>query len=290
MDQFASEWKRVAEGDFFACHVTAPDLHPYDEKSKMAGFVTPIETGKRPECSGAALAIQRELDLATSFPSYEAYRVARPSGLSRKAIRSAMRRQKGTLAPPLRTPAKFPMDAIRDPNEEIDATSPAWVFGGESVDALVAHIDAVLGCSCPVCIRHAEVHTAQSIITADGQQAEVDEVLAPLLEAMNNAGIRTTDSCQNLSEAVAQLWPERLPVLASDQSATVNYARTIATGNAFIRLRTNTAAERRFLDALARVEGVTTQQTSEVAQVDFPLTALLRLTELASNSAKEERA
>lgn len=286
-EQFTTEWKRVTEGDFFACHVTAPDLHPYDERSKTAGYVTPVETGQRPECAGSALAIQREIALAAEYPDYDAYKAARPTGLSRRAFVKAIQRVNGTATPALRAPSKFPLDAIRDPSTEIDATSPVWSLGGEVTDALVARIDELLGCSCPVCVRHAEVHPVRTIVTSDGGSATVDETLADLLEVMNRSGIRTTDSCQNLLQAVTQLWPERLRALSREQAGTVTYAKTIRTGNAFIRMHATSPAEKRFLEATVGIQAVTAQRSGDIAQVDFPLSELPRLTELVSDADQE---
>lgn len=284
-DQFTSEWRQVAAGDFFACHVTAPDLHPYDVASKAAGYVTPVETGKRPECAGSALAIQRELDLAANYPTYGAYKAARPAGLSPRAFAHLAQRIKGTAAPAFNVPKRFNMDNIKDPTEEIDTTSPIWVFGGSATDDILKTADALLGpaeCTCPVCADHADVHSMAVITTAEGHRARVDALLVPLLTAMNRVGIRTTDSCQNLQEAVTALWPERLPELAEHQPGTVTYAQIIESGNAFIRLRTTNEAERQFMQA-ARHIGVW-QSAGDVAQLSFPLKKLPSLLRLAAET------
>lgn len=268
-EQFTSEWKQVAAGSFFACHVTAPDLHPYDERSRAAGYVPPVETGQRPECSGAVLAIQRELDLALIYPSYRAYKAARPTGLSQQAFRNAVDRIKGVAAPEFRVPAKFNVDFIRNPAEEIDTKSPPWVFGGQGTDAMMAIVDELLGCSCPVCANHSDVHDMRAILTAEGQTISVDARLVPLLEAMNRRGLRTTDSCENLSEAIQVLWPERLPEISKDVAGTVNYASTVISGSAFIRLRATSRPERQFIQAARHIGEW--QSGAGIAQVSFSL-------------------
>lgn len=276
-EQFASEWKQVAAGSFFACHVTALDLHPYDERSRAAGYVPPVETGRRPECSGAVLAIQRELDLALIYPSYRAYKAARPTGLSPKAFMNVVDRLKGSATPEFRVPSKFNVDGIRDPAEETDTKSPAWEFGGQATDAMMAIADQLLGCSCPVCANHSDVHDVGTIVSAEGQTVAVDARLAPLLEAMNQRGLRTTDSCQNLSEAIHALWPERLLEISKDVAGTVNYASTVTSGNAFIRMRATSRPERQFIQAARHIGEW--QSGVGIAQVSFSLADTGRLLE-----------
>ncbi|KII26977.1 hypothetical protein M707_24655, partial [Arthrobacter sp. AK-YN10] len=200
---------------------------------------------------------------------HAAYKAARPAGLSAKAIARIQARITGQATPAFQPPAKFPIDGIRDPSKEIDTSSPVWVLGGETTDALVARIDALIGCSCPVCENHAEVHPARTITTAEGRTVAVDAALAPLLQTMNRAGIRTTDSCQNLREAVTALWPERLDALAADMPGTVSYARAVTTGSAFIRMLSSSEAERRFIQRTQRLGQW--QVNGEVAQLTFRL-------------------
>lgn len=281
-DQFASEWRRVSDGDFFACHIMAPDLHPHDERSKAAGYVTPIETGSRPECAGSALAIQREIELAATYATLEAYKAARPAGLSLDAFARIAARIDGTAQPAFKVPAKFDIGRIKDPAEEIDTTSPIWAFG-DSMDSLMGVIDSIIGpapCSCPVCTNHEDLHSAEEIVTADGGPARVDQTLAGLLTAMNRAGIRTTDSCQNLAEAVKTLWPEMLEALNRETPGRVSYAEVIRTGNAFIRMHVTNHPEKEFL---RQAEPHATVQTAAgIAQLSFDLgsvPALMLITE-----------
>jgi hypothetical protein len=280
-DNFAKDWRSITEGNFFACHVFAPDLHPYSEEAKEAGYVAPVETGQRPECAGAAIAVQREFDTARGYSSYSDYIKDRPAGLTRNAFGILGARKRGDLQPPFKVPPRFSPDAIRDPSTDIDTGSPVWVFGADGLKAILEAANAITGpaCTCPVCRDHETVHPAQSIDTADGGTALVDAPLAALLEAMNHKGIRTTDSCQNLREAVTALWPERLADLEQATPGTVNYSETVGTGNAFIRMHATSTAEQRFMQA---AQHIGTWQTVEgIAQLSFPMEQAPALTRIA---------
>ena len=281
-DNFTNDWREITDGGFFACHVFAPDLHPYSEEAKAAGYVPPVETGSRPECAGAAIAMQREIDAAADYPSFDTYIKARPAGLSRKALGILSARKRGDVEPAFKVPHKFSPDGVLDPNEYIDTSSPLWIFGGAGLNALVEAADAITGCSCPVCAQHETVHPAESVATADGGTARVDAPLAALLTAMNAAGIRTTDSCQNVAEAVTELWPERLAELATPTPGTVNYAQVVTSGNAFIRMQATNTAEQRFIRAAKHLGEW--QTGADTAQVSFPLQNVPALTNIAEGT------
>ncbi|NUU30841.1 hypothetical protein [Arthrobacter sp. C9C5] len=283
-DNFTKDWREIAHGSFFACHVFAPDLHPYSPEAKAAGYVAPVETGARPECAGAAIAIQSELDAAKEYGSHGDYIKDRPAGLTRKAFRILEARRHGTLQPAFKVPARFSPDAIRDPNQDVDTSNPAWVFGAEGLSALLTVADAITGtaCACPVCTDHGTVHPAQTIETTPGGTALVDAPLAALLDTMNRQGIRTTDSCQNLREAVTALWPERLPTLTAEPTGTVNYGQITRSGSAFIRMHATNPAEQRFIRT---TQHLGEWQTAEgIAQLSFPLQNVPALTRAAGSA------
>lgn len=275
---FTKDWREIRDGSFFACHVFAPDLHPYSDEAAAAGYVAPVETGSRPECAGAAIAMQREFDAAANYPSFDDYIRARPAGLTRRALGILAARKRGDMEPAFRLPAKFSPDDIRDPSQDVDTSSPLWIFGGAGLNALLEAADAIAGtgCACPVCSNHETVHESDAITTAGGGTARVDAPLAALLTAMNEAGIRTTDSCQNLAEAVTELWPERLAELAKPVAGTVNYSQVVTTGNAFIRMRATSAVEQRFIKATQHLGEW--QSGADLAQLSFPLQNVPALT------------
>lgn len=138
-ENFVLDWKGIAAGHFFACHIFAPDLHSHDERAKEMGFKTPVETGERPECAGATIAIQRELDVAQDYPNHAEYIRARPAGLSPAAFITITNRIKGTAGPAFNV-SGFDPDEIRDPATDVDTTSPYWAFGAPAVTNMLAAI------------------------------------------------------------------------------------------------------------------------------------------------------
>ncbi|MFJ4026400.1 hypothetical protein ACIPWF_04205 [Paenarthrobacter sp. NPDC089989] len=282
-DQFIVDWRGISKGGFFACHVFAPDIHLHDEQTKAMGYVTPVETGKRPECAGATLAILRELTIAKTYPSHSAYLEARTTGLSRDAIQTIYARMRGEQGPPFIVPEGFDSDLIRDPQSDVDADSPFWAFGLGNVERMYN----VMGEPA----SYEAMHKGASLRLADGNSTVVDVQIRPLLAAMSNTGIQTVSSCQDFREVIDAKFPDRLPFLLNPDpdEFSMNYRNAMETGGAYVRFTTTTQHGQAFLKAAADIESVTTQQAGDIAQLDFPMTALLQLTELASISTKGKR-
>ncbi|QSZ49584.1 hypothetical protein [Arthrobacter sp. D5-1] len=279
-DQFIADWRGIANGGFFACHIFAPDIHLHDESTKAMGYVTPIETGARPECAGSTLAIARELEIAATYSSHNEYIQARPTGLSQTALKTLSSRIKGETGPEFITPESFDSDLIRDPATDVDVTSPYWVFGIAGVERMFN----VLG-EPPT---YEAMHRASSLRLADGTDTTVDTRIRPLLAAMSNAGIQTISSCQNFREVIDARFPERLPFLVGPdpEEFQVHYKTAMETAGAYVRFQINTTAAQQFLSASKQREAVAAQQSGDVAQIDFPLTDLLPLTEIAATNRR----
>lgn len=100
--------------------------------------------------------------------------------------------------------------------------------------------------------------------------ALVDRDIAPLVTALNEAGIPTVASCVNLREAVSELAPEWLPALRRQGAPEPNYQGLMDSGHAFVRLLTGETEQVRRLASLARAVGGDIQGTYPALQVSFP--------------------
>jgi hypothetical protein len=100
----------------------------------------------------------------------------------------------------------------------------------------IGRLKAALGCDCPICVRHSEVHEQVSRVMF-GSSVDVDRELAPLLDALCAGGVVTVASCVDLAEAVAELMPENLAALvAARDEPGVHGGRVVADRLMFVRM------------------------------------------------------
>lgn len=267
-------WRDIShQGRPSGCHLFDP-AHQFNEQSAELGFVKPVNVGQRRECSGSAALIQRELRIAANYPNYQAYAAARPAGLKLKAFKILAKRLQGQALHPLTDP-QVDQSLMNDPLEFVDEQSLFWQFPTETLWDLSATIDVVsagLGeqveCGCPVCEGHQSVHSTDDLTTAGDAIVKVDRELHGLLSALTAFGIRTTDSCIDLREAVEKLWPQRLPSLLAPAPGGFNYADILSEGAAFIRFCNSTPVEQEFIKRL-HAAGFHTVSMGLLTQVMF---------------------
>jgi hypothetical protein len=116
------------------------------------------------------------------------------------------------------------------------------------------------------------VHEAGELTTVTGQTVRADAVLLPLLQALNNVGIRTTDSCENLHDLLGKLMPEQIPVLLGEEDpGTISYAPALRRREAVIRFESRNDAERKFINTVRPFTWLHLSDGSTHAQLTFPL-------------------
>jgi len=263
-----------------ACHVTAPDrdVYAFDSVLEDAGFVCPPRNASMRECSGAAVVQLRELRLFEELGSHEAYQKARPAGLPLEALERVRARRDGQAQPPLRAPD------IADEDVTDAVTLPGLSLldyaTTEQVNEMQAMLTRMLGtrprpavslapCECEVCRNHDQVH-ASAPITVMGESIPVDAGLASLLQAMNDAGVRTVASCQHLREAVQSIAPYRLgELLEPPLGSALHYADTLRRDAGFVRFIIDGPPASRLADLVAARPVLGVQMAHGVVHVDF---------------------
>ncbi|WP_104175518.1 hypothetical protein [Arthrobacter sp. Y81] len=283
--EFARLWRNVSQdGGMFGCHMWDSDLLPFDETVKEAGFHKPADVGSRIECAGMVAMVERELDLADAAPSYEEYHRQRPLGMSKKAILFYSARRLGELGPELRFSEHINKDDILDPHDVVDPASGAWQFSERLADVILRTAQAIMpsvrDCACQVCQRHAEVHPALTLTTAENLTVEVDAEMHPLLSALAATGIRTTDSCINMHETITALAPGSYgEIINGHDRKTMNYETVLRRKAAFIRLRNDNGAEQAFITAAGKIAGMETLTSGALTQLVFPQDSIPALLE-----------
>lgn len=281
--EFTRIWNSVAvEGRFFGCHLTDSDYQPFPQESRAMGYKQPADIGARRECAGSVAMIQRELRLAADHGNHAQYIEARPVGFSRRAFQIVNERLKGNLVPELRFAPDPDESDLTDPVERVETDSWAWAVGREGIADLSIVVQTLAGatCDCQLCTNHTDAHTALTLTTADGECVEVDAQLHGLLSSLAAAGIRTTDSCINIADALDQLWPERKATLLRAPAGGMNYSDMIRGQAAHVRLRNDRPAEIAFITAASQLPGVEAAATGPLTQIVFqeddipPLTAM----------------
>lgn len=229
-EQRARLWTNLRSGETReGCHMGAADREKFpngaDPAWIEAGFAAIPDHARPRECGGAVAAGVREAAIFMRLGSLESYQRLRPFGFSRTALELWLRRIRGDEIPgypPLRDVES--VDVVDIPTADAwsvrDLLTPGVLAGATQGLARTSHT-----CSCDACVRHGEVHP-QVARTIGGKDVQVDAALAPLLDAMAEAGIDTTASCANLSE-IADHFPE-VPVEST-------FARVAArAGTAFV--------------------------------------------------------
>jgi hypothetical protein len=283
--EFAKLWRGVSQdGGMFGCHMWDADLHPFDESVKDAGFHKPAEVGSRIECAGMVAMVERELDLADAAPTYTEYQQQRPLGMSKKAILIYSARRLGEIGPELRVSEHINKDDILDPHDVIDPAAVKWQYTEQQADVILRTAQAVMPgireCACEVCKRHAEVHPALALTTAEGLTVEIDAELHPLLAILAAAGIRTTDSCINMHETITAIAPGAYgEIINGHDRNTMNYETTLRRQAAFIRLRNDNTAEQEFITAAAKIPGMEVITSGALTQLVFPQAGIPTLLE-----------
>lgn len=286
--EFSKLWRGVSQdGGMFGCHMWDSDAHPFDGTVKDAGYHKPAEVGSRIECAGMVAMVERELDIADNSTSYAEYHRERPLGLSKKAIMVYSARRNGLVGPELRFSQHINKDDILDPHDVVDTGSVKWQFTEQQADAILrtaqAALPSIRECDCDICTRHTEVHAALPLTTAENLTVEVDAELHPLLSALAAAGIRTTDSCISMHEAITAIAPDSFGAIINGHDRnTMNYETIVRTRAAFIRLRNDSDTEQAFINAAARIPGVDAMTSGALTQLVFHREAMPALTEAAT--------
>ena len=231
--------------------------------------------------------VQREFQEARKYPNWEAYHAARPAGLSRKALQISHARLTGKLDPPLRFSETILEEGLVDPDEFVDTGSPFWMFDDVGHDEIYRTAQALFPAlreqDCAFCNRHEEAHPATELTTAEGITVRVDTALHPLLSALAARGVRTTDSFRDFRGGVEKLTPHELPLLMNGAiRGTLNYETVLRRRDAFIRLRNDNDAEKAFITAAEKLDGVTVEIVSLLTQLVFPLGQVDELAALAT--------
>lgn len=215
-------WDQIRTGSVMACHKTCIIPEVVTEEAAEHGWApTPPHARKR-ECAGALAQVLKEEQLLEELGSYDEYFAKRgPFGMTRPGFAALGRRRRGDVKPAPRALAA------------LEQYERPW-FPAPAGDQT---LPVVPPCACPVCTRHEEAHAAVTLThpTTD-EPITVDAGLATLIESLWRAGAVTVASCENLTDALEQLWPEQLPELRSrDLPAELNYQHTVRQGLAFVR-------------------------------------------------------
>lgn len=271
-------WRAIREGNFHACHMFDEDAYRMTDEQKQSGlFHEPVDIGANRECAGAVIAAVREIELALSYPTYEAYIKDRPGGVSPEAIAIAVARQEGRTQPPLNVPKGVDAEEVISPldhfpNISLTDTLPRSVIA----EVLSMTPGPPESCKCFTCQGHAGIHQTRKLTTAQGEIASVDEEMWPLLDRLAGAGIHTTHSCKSLTDAMGTLDPSRLEELRiGDQP--LHFRNIIAGDLAYIRLYSQTRRERAFVEEASRVPDVTVQTSGPFAQIEYSLESSMDL-------------
>lgn len=290
-DNFERMWAAASrENKTLPCHLfDDPEHTGYDSSSKEAGLREPVNLGKYRECAGMTAMIHREVSIAAEYPDWETYIAARPTGLQREPYETALARMAGAGVP-LTEPADPDNQQLMDPAERINPDSLSWKLGDAGIKAMLAALQGVAenlhiplpACNCRFCDGHTTVHASQEVQLSTGETVQADAELAPLLEALASAGIRTTASCQDFRGGMEQLWPEQIPVLlAEEDPRTVNYAVPLRWAGAVVRFENRTDPARAFIRTIRALEGLHLTDGTTQAQLCFPLDMVPELMKLA---------
>lgn len=281
-DERVEMWSALRAGESQqSCHMTTSDRELFPEGADPvwteAGF-RPVPEHARPrECAGAVAMADRELRRLQAAGSWERYHERYPQGLTREVAAEASRLERRRVQV--------------DVAELVDMTGGERLSAGEllspeQVSALLGALAKVGGilapdCHCPVCALHGNVH-AQTRRVIFGRPVNVDQEIAPLLDALAASGVLTVGSCVDLAGATERLWPARLPELLADRDRPgVNYGRIVAEQLAFVRMIDEGRAAD-FLEAVDARGGIVTR-SRPLAQVAFPRHMLPELVELAGS-------
>lgn len=269
-DVFTRSWRGIAlDGNFFGCHLFDAGFYPVSEEAEEMGYKMPADIGARRECAGLLAVIREELKHFASYDSHEAYIAARPVGLSKGVLLRIKQRLEGIVEPALR----FSPNAtdIADPMERVDQNSLEWTFGREGQVAMKLNLDALIGdsCDCPLCAGHTSVHPSKDLVLDGGEIVPVDEELHELLMAMNAVGIRTTDSCVDVADALDKLYPDRKTALLRAPAGKVNYRSMILRQAAHIRFNNTSLAARAFRETAAKTPGIEVTTSGLMTQLVF---------------------
>ncbi|MDQ0923093.1 hypothetical protein QF038_001601 [Pseudarthrobacter sp. W1I19] len=282
-DNFERIWAGITrESRLLPCHMFDSEENTgYDSRSEQMGLQKPVILDRPRECAGITAMIHNEVKTAMEDPSWREYIVARPAGLQLAPFRYTIRRLRGEARPTLTVPANPDLDDVLDPAERVDVTSEAWRLGAGGADSLLATLTSVLqnfgigpSCSCPVCENHGTVHEQAMLITADGHEVSVDKALHKALSIMAENGIRTTESCQDLRDAIERLAPHQIPTVLQDalqNPRAVSCAEAVKRRNAVVRFKVENDAERRFMELLRKHGWIFLEAGHLVGQITFPI-------------------
>lgn len=216
-EALVGHWDRIRDGNPFACHKTSIDADALSADDQSRGWCEVPEGVSTRECAGALAQMLKEEGLRDELGSFEAYFALRgPHGVSRQGFAVLARRRRGQARLPVREVSKLAQYGREWFPNPVGANS----------------LPVVPPCFCPVCEHHEDVH-GQAGATPPGSGAPVmiDVALIPLVEALWAAGAVTFASCENLRDAVEQLWPDSLDRLSGAHS----YANLMRTGHAYIQ-------------------------------------------------------
>lgn len=274
-------WRSIAHGSSLGCHkFDSPDWTGFDELAALEGYKTPVNIDGRKECAGTTGLIWREIKASADFNTYEEYHAARPYGLQRGAWAVVSQRLKGK-ALELVEPTEKATDELIDLSEYIDVHSMWWKFSKEQVDNMVSAAFEVAEefgwdldrkpCECPVCLNHSDAHEMTTVQLADGEEAQVDKAVAPVLQALAGAGIQTTASCEDLGDAIGKLAPDLRVGVLNPPPSTVNYAEAVSNGKAVVRFRTKSPESVSLIKALRASGRFTLTIAQEESQFTYHL-------------------
>lgn len=299
-DNVIKLWRAIAHGSSLGCHMfDSPDLTGFNDIMKAEGYKPPTNIDGRKECAGTTGLIWREIEAAADYETYDEYHAARPFGLQRGAWAVVDRRLNGEDLALTKPAANSNADLI-DLEKSIDMGSKWWKFSKEQMDSMITGLFEVAEefgldlsrkpCDCPVCQNHSDAHKMTDVQLADGSTAHVDEKLKPILEALAQAKIQTTASCEDLRDSIQQLAPELMEGVLAPPPATVNYAEAVTAGKAVVRFETDSTLSAPLIKALRDQGKFKTTVAVKEAQFTFYLTEQDELVGLINSlSAKESR-
>lgn len=277
---FEGIWRDITQGSFLGCHkFDGPATTGYSDVMEAQGYKRPTNLEGRKECAGMAALIQREIEAAKTYPNFDSYIKARPTGLQRAGWELVRNRLNGDGLP-LTAPADQNSADLITPAEHVRLDSMHWLHGETKLFEWASLANSLADehgfpkerdCTCRVCTNHNIVHPAKDLTTADGATVQVDVILHPLLEALASAGIRTTASCENLHDAMQKLWPEQIPIILNPEPGTVNYAGVVAERQAVIRFKVGEPLDAALIKQLHLAEWAVTETTRIEAQSRFHL-------------------
>lgn len=282
-EEFTRLWRAIAvEGKLFECHLTDTD-HPVPPESQAMGYKKPVDIGARRECAGSVALIRREIRLAMAYNEHADYIRDRPTGLSEQAFRHLQLRLQGELEPAVRFAADPGESDVADPADRIETSSWEWMFSTEGNADMLLVVQDLLGkaCDCPVCAGHTTVHRSLPLALPDGGMVEVDQELHSLLTLLVEAGIRTTDSCINITDALERLWPERLPLLRQSIGS-MNYSSMVESRAAHIRYNNESPAAQAYTALASQLPAIEVSGVGPVTQLVFAADAIPLLVGLAA--------